>query len=584
LRFRAYILIVLGLFFCQFKGNSQNQDFNLRFIFVDTPAGVLKSDNNFRGDSLQVLNQVNLILEKLQNEGYLASGIDTVIYSGGNIFAHLYSGKKYSWGKLDFSNLEKNLMDKLRLKSEFRENEPVRLTDLSGLNKDIVSYYENSGYPFAGVKYEPFSINDSVFNATVIVHKGSFYKLDSIVLKGDAKISANYIKKSLALKEDMPFNQKKWDNLDREIQNISFITLQKPSEIEFRENSIDLYLYLNPKKSSTFNGIIGFLPEDENTGKLTITGELNLNLKNELGRGEEILLNWEKLESSSQKLNVGLMYPYIFKSNFGFDFSFELFKKDTLYLTLNSDVGLRWFITNRNYFRAYYRYKSSSGIGEAKTNTINTFADATSNAIGAGYVINNLDYDVNPSRGFYLNTFAGTGFKKLKNAGIISDSLNIKADSQTTEIEAGLDLDIYFPIYNRFVFHFGNITRYMDQFADNGLEALYFENDLYRFGGAKSLRGFDESAFFASIYSLQNIEIRYLFEQNSAFYVFWNGAYYYKNISQLVTEDFPWGFGIGLNFDTRAGVFSLSYALGKQFDNPIEIRTAKIHFGYISRF
>ena len=215
MRFRAYIIIVLGIFFCQFKGKSQTKDFNLSFIFVDAPAGFLKSDNNFRGDSLQLINQINLILEKLQNDGYLASGIDSVVYTEGNVFAYLFCGKKYRWGKLDFSNLEKNLMDKLRLKSEFRENEPVRLTDLSGLNKDIVSYYENSGYPFAGVKYEPFSINDSVFNAKVIVLKGNFYKLDSIVLKGDAKISANYIKKSLALKEDMPFNQKKWDNLDK---------------------------------------------------------------------------------------------------------------------------------------------------------------------------------------------------------------------------------------------------------------------------------------------------------------------------------------------------------------------------------
>jgi hemolysin activation/secretion protein len=122
----------------------------------------------------------------------------------------------------------------------------------------------------------------------------------------------------------------------------------------------------------------------------------------------------------------------------------------------------------------------------------------------------------------------------------------------------------------------------MNQFSDK--DPVYFENELYRFGGAKTLRGFDESIFFASIYSIQNIEIKYLFEKNSAFYVFWNGAYYYQDITQNITEDFPWGFGIGLDFDTKAGIFSLSYALGKQFDNPFEIQSAKIHFGYISRF
>ena len=86
------------------------------------------------------------------------------------------------------------------------------------------------------------------------------------------------------------------------------------------------------------------------------------------------------------------------------------------------------------------------------------------------------------------------------------------------------------------------------------------------------------------LFKTRIIEIKYLFEQNSSFYAFWNGAYYYKNVVQNVTEDFPWGFGIGLDFDTRAGIFSLSYALGKQFDNSFEIQAAKIHFGYISRF
>ena len=46
----------------------------------------------------------------------------------------------------------------------------------------------------------------------------------------------------------------------------------------------------------------------------------------------------------------------------------------------------------------------------------------------------------------------------------------------------------------------------------------------------------------------------------------------------------PYGFGAGISFGTRAGVFSLSYALGSQRGNPILIRAAKIHFGFISLF
>jgi hypothetical protein len=48
--------------------------------------------------------------------------------------------------------------------------------------------------------------------------------------------------------------------------------------------------------------------------------------------------------------------------------------------------------------------------------------------------------------------------------------------------------------------------------------------------------------------------------------------------------DYPLGFGAGINMQTRAGIFSLNYALGKQFDNPINVGNAKIHIGYINRF
>jgi len=49
-------------------------------------------------------------------------------------------------------------------------------------------------------------------------------------------------------------------------------------------------------------------------------------------------------------------------------------------------------------------------------------------------------------------------------------------------------------------------------------------------------------------------------------------------------RDQPFGFGAGMTFETRAGIFGISYALGRQLNNPIDFRTGKIHFGYVSLF
>ena len=38
------------------------------------------------------------------------------------------------------------------------------------------------------------------------------------------------------------------------------------------------------------------------------------------------------------------------------------------------------------------------------------------------------------------------------------------------------------------------------------------------------------------------------------------------------------------SFATKAGIFNISYALGRQLDNPLLFRSNKIHFGFISVF
>jgi hypothetical protein len=65
---------------------------------------------------------------------------------------------------------------------------------------------------------------------------------------------------------------------------------------------------------------------------------------------------------------------------------------------------------------------------------------------------------------------------------------------------------------------------------------------------------------------------------------FFNGAWYEQKITGNYMHDFPFGFGAGITFTTKAGLFYLSYALGKQLGNPISFRTGKIHFGLAVQF
>ncbi|MEX1188736.1 MAG: BamA/TamA family outer membrane protein, partial [Bacteroidia bacterium] len=155
----------------------------------------------------------------------------------------------------------------------------------------------------------------------------------------------------------------------------------------------------------------------------------------------------------------------------------------------------------------------------------------------------------------------------------VYDGLTLKSLQYTGFVDA----DFFIPIRERSVFVPGILSGLIGG-------ASIFENELYRIGGNNTLRGFDEESIFASAYSIINLEYRYLLEENSFLFLFANGAYYENSAVNRDVVDRPYGLGAGMSFETKAGIFSISYALGSQFGSPLETRTAKVHFGITNLF
>ena len=98
-----------------------------------------------------------------------------------------------------------------------------------------------------------------------------------------------------------------------------------------------------------------------------------------------------------------------------------------------------------------------------------------------------------------------------------------------------------------------------------------------------SQRGFLEEELLATFRSTLTIEPRFILDQNSYLFAFFDQSWYERNVSSYL-HDAPFGFGAGISFGTNIGIFSLTYALGRQQNNPIQFRDSKIHFGYVAYF
>ncbi len=166
----------------------------------------------------------------------------------------------------------------------------------------------------------------------------------------------------------------------------------------------------------------------------------------------------------------------------------------------------------------------------------------------------------------------------LKNDIIDFSSAYDSLKNNTYGFNAKLAVDYYFRISQNFVVKMGNNTGF--KYAQ---EKIY-QNELFRLGGLRLLRGFNEDGILADIYSVSTFEFRLLISRNSNMYIFSDLALIRDPFSKQEKWDHPFGVGAGINFDTRGGLLQLVAAIGSQYGNPLNFKNPNVHIGYTSLF
>ena len=264
-----------------------------------------------------------------------------------------------------------------------------------------------------------------------------------------------------------------------------------------------------------------------------------------------------------------------------------------MYIDVKEQIGLKYLFTGVNYFRFYFRNASSSMLNFDSAQVIATkqlpsYLDYRTQYYGLEYRLEKLDYRFNPSRGWNLSLSAEAGNRKVKeNTAIIQlqDPANPEFDFSSLYDSVATKEAQY--IFRTTLLRYWPLTQRSVVMAGYHGAVLIsndiLQNELFRIGGFQLLRGFDEQSIYASQYHVATLEYHYLLGQNSFFFVFTEGAFVQNQLASD-ENDYPYSFGAGMNFETKAGIFTMSYAVGAQQNNPVQFRSAKIHFGYVNYF
>lgn len=495
--------------------------------------------------------------------GYIDSELtDLQKENDSSYIAKFHLGKKYHSVKIRYSHTDFTAKELQSVSNDITSDYfSVPIPFLSNVMATLTDLRSQQGDPFAKIKLSEITKDENNdLNATLLIEKGTVRTIDSIVVKGYEKFPRPYLKYYAGIRKGKTFNRKKLIEQNERLNSLGFASAKSPPEALFRKDSTVVYLYLEKENNNLFDGILGFAT-DEQTQKLIFNGYLNLELNNNLDYGERFSLNYRADGKKQIEFRTKLDLPFLFQTRFGVNGELKIFKRDTSFVTTEQQLRVTHQITSAS--RAYLGYRSfvSSNLQDEAI---------------AGIPIENFK-----SRFF---TF-GSNSTITQNQRMfpIKTSLSIDLGFGTRAREGHNDqqwklegnFSHIFRINNRNSFYTSNTTAAL-------LSDTYLVNELFRFGGINSIRGFDENSIDASLFSVINTEYRYNLNENLFVHTIFDAGYFENQTLAINSSLYSIGLGIGMI--TKGGLFRFSIANGRTTDQNFDFSTSKAHISITTRF
>lgn len=485
----------------------------------------------------------------------------------------------WKWGKIKPSALLDSLYPKNNLFAIFKPNTLIDSSEVVNQFESILQYFEQNGYPFAMLKFISIYADSTskTVNAELNFTLNEKVVLDSLKILGEEVIRSNFLVSYLGLKPGSLYDERKIKSISNRIEELSFVRLKFPLQVYFVNSKAIIVLSPEKRNANKFDGLIGVQPTNTNQ-KTTIIGQAQLYLVNVLHRGERLNIEFKSQANSTRDLKLFATYPYVFATNFGIDVNLDLRRQDSSFSNFGRGIGIQYLFTGNNQIRFLYKVEESNLLSTKKyANALQLpdILDVKKFSYGINLQFEELDYRINPRRGYSFQSTTLFGIRSInKNSGI-ADSLYEGLKLKSNQIQLMIGLKKYFNLFEKNVLLASISSKWIK--SDR-----LFNNELLRFGGINDLRGFDEESIFASYFWQTTLEYRYLLDRNSFLRVFYDQAYFYNAV--LLAEDYPYGLGVGVQLQTGAGMLQLSYALGSQKNSGLNFQTGKIHFGIINYF
>src|SRR5690606_18906435 len=280
-----------------------------------------------------------------------------------------------------------------------------------------------------------------------------------------------------------------------------------------------------------------------------------------LNYGELLQLQYKNDGKLQEHFQVDVEFPFLFQSPVGLELGLDFFKLDSTFLTVEKNALLNYhFNTRTKVFAGYKDYESKNLLDSLQAGNFIEDFNSTFFVVGGNYSISQRS-ELFP----------------VKTRFLVSNEIGNRkvGEIKTNQYRIAFGLSHIFNLNENNSIFMRNNSGYLN--SEN-----YLTNELFRFGGIGSIRGFDENSIDASLFSVINTEYRYLLTQNTFIHTITDLAYFENMVTQIKNQ--VYSFGAGLGVKTNAGLFKINIANGTLEGQNFKFSNTKIHISLNSKF
>jgi outer membrane protein assembly factor BamA len=596
LRLLLAFLMLPGLLSGVEDGRSFPDSIPVSYVGIDFQKELKNKFPTYTSSKIELELQLINLRDSLQSQGWVFASIDSIHESEEGFYVEFYCGDQFNYFYLLPADSVVKFL-KLHSKDRFMDARwKMSGASIRGVLDSLAGIYEDHGFPFAKAEICGWEKGDNAVQLCIGVNTGKQYTIKELINSGEARVSGKFLARYSGLRSGTVFSRQRISGeLPKRLRDLPYVLQRREPVVQFGENDATVHVFLNKRNASRFDFVLGALPGNVETGRLIFTGTAHLELHNQFGAGERTMLSFQRLRPETQELKAAFSYPYLLDLPFGIDIAFGLYARDTTNRDLSTYIGLSYLLPGGNFVRAFWHNMRTELVGINTQQIINNKRlpqnlDVQNNLYGIEWLTETLDYRFNPRKGWRWKCSIAAGTRKLpKNSRITNlkdpnnetfdfETLYDSLDTQNWQLRIQSDLAWFIPIGKQGTVLIGSKAGVIRS------PGQLFRNELYRIGGNHLLRGFDEESIFSGLYQVSTIEYRLLSGPNSYLFVFGDLGWVENASTQPSFRDFPYGFGLGMTFETNIGIFGLTLAQGAQQGNPLDFRATKVHFGYVSTF